>query len=331
MKLAHIVVPDLFLPPPLAKEVCAGLSLPVLEKLLARSNAEPLPIHSLEAWLCEAFEVPGMAIAPVTLMADGMNAESAYWLRADPVHFHLNRSQVILQTNVTLSLAEAQQLCESLNQHFADTEMRFFAPHPQRWYVRLKDDPDLITHSVNQVEGRDSRQYLPQGNAALKWHGIMNEAQMVLHRSQINQCVTDRGGLSPNSVWLWGGGRTVKLARAFDQLYSDSELADAFAHAADIPHSRGVEVRADVEKTLYVWEGMSAALRRGDFYAWRESLLGFEANMLSLLLHALARGELDRIVLDALSDNDSQRFVLTRLMLWKLWCRVQPLAGYRLV
>jgi hypothetical protein len=328
MKLAHIVVPDLFLPQSLAKEVCAGLSVPALEKMLARSNAEPLPTHSLEAWLCHAFKVPEMAIAPVTLAADGISAEEGYWLRADPVHLHLNRSQVLLQTNIELSMDEAQQICASLNQHFAEAEIRFFAPHPQRWYVRVNNVPELITHSVYQVEGRDSRMYLPQGKEALKWHGVMNEAQMILHETQYNQYVTNSSKSRPNSIWLWGGGRSVNLAHTFDQLYSDSELAEAFAHTADIPHSQAFGVMAATGKTLYVWEGMSAALRRGDFYSWRESLLGFEKSVLSPLLHALLKGKMDRIMLDALGEEDSQRFVLTRPLLWKFWRSAQPLASY---
>jgi hypothetical protein len=328
MKSIHIVVPDLFLPQALAKEVCAGLSLPSLEKMLARSNAEPLPTRSLEAWLCHAFKVPEMAIAPVTLKADGINAQGAYWLRADPVHLHLNRSQVLLQTNVTLSLLEAQQLCELLNQHFSEAEIRFFAPHPQRWYVRVNDAPELVTHSVYQVEGRDSRLYLPQGKAALKWHGVMNEAQMILHETQYNQDVVNNGKLRPNSIWLWGGGRASDVVSSFDQLYGDSELAEAFALAADIPCSRIVEVKADVGKKLYVWEGMSAALRRGDFYAWRESVLSFEKSVLSPLLHALLKGKIDRIMLEALGEEDSQRFLLTSPLLWKFWRSAQPLASY---
>jgi hypothetical protein len=121
MKHIHVVIPDLFLPKSLAKDVCAGLGLPVLEKLLARSDAQPLPAQSLEAWLCGAFAIPYPAIAPVTLLADGLKPAADYWLRADPVHLHLNRDQMILQTNVSPSKEEAQQLCAHLNQYFFES------------------------------------------------------------------------------------------------------------------------------------------------------------------------------------------------------------------
>ena len=331
MKHVHVVIPDLFLPQSLAKEVCAGLSVPALEKLLARSKVQAMPAHSLEAWLCELFAVPNSAIAPVTLLADGVQPEDAYWMRADPVHLRLDRSQMILQTNVSVSQEDAQQLCASLNQHFAASGMQFFAPHPHRWYVRLDKDPELTTHSVSQVEGRNSRFYLPQGKAALNWHGVMNEIQMVLYGHPINQACAERGALPPNSVWLWGGGRAVALSRPFDRVYGDSELTMSFARAANIAHALPLDANAAFDNALYASEGLSAALRRGDFYAWRESLRMLEQGCLAPLLHSLSSGEIQRITLDALQEENSRRYELTRAMLWKVWLRAQPLATYALV
>ena len=106
MNHAHVVIPDLFLPKSEAAQVCADLHLPALEKILARGKVQPLSAHSLEAWLCRTFAVPELAIAPVTLTADGVATGDAYWLRADPVHLRLERAQMIVQTNVSLTMAK---------------------------------------------------------------------------------------------------------------------------------------------------------------------------------------------------------------------------------
>ena len=82
-----MVIPDLFLPHELMGEACSGLKLPALETMLARARQEPLARHSLEAWLCDAFGVTDSAIAPVTLLADGMEPGSSYWLRAERQSF----------------------------------------------------------------------------------------------------------------------------------------------------------------------------------------------------------------------------------------------------
>jgi hypothetical protein len=319
------------LPKSEAKEVCANLLLPSLQKLLAHGTVQPLQTHSLETWLCETFAVPGMAIAPVTLMADGLIPEAAYWMRADPVHLRLDNARMILQTNVSLNIEEAQQLCESLNHYFSESGMQFFAPHPQRWYMRLDEEPQLATRSVSQVEGRDSRLYFPQGKAALKWHGVMNEIQMLLYGHPIGQSCEARGGLPVNSLWLWGGGRAVALVQPFAQISSDSELAKAFALVSNIRHSLFLDAAPMSENTLYIWDAASAALRYGDFHAWRQSVQEFEKFVVAPLLNALSAGVLDKITVDILQEDNSCRFELTRTMLWKFWKRPRSLDSYALV
>lgn len=331
MKHAHIVIPDLFLPESVATKVSAGLHLPALEKILSHSKTDILQTHSLDAWLCQEFTIPESAVAPVTLKADGVSPEDAYWMRADPVHLRLNNAQMILQTNVSLSMEEAQLLCDSLNQYFSGYGMRFYAPHPRRWYMRLNDDSQLKTHSIYQVEGRDSRYYLPQGEAALKWHGVMNEIQMSLYGHPINQACEARGGLPVNSVWLWGGGKAVPLAQPYSSIVSDSELVNAFAQVSQISHSSFADESNQFDNTLYVWEGASVAIRRGDYYEWRQSVINFEQQCLSPLLKALTSGGLDKITLDVLQENDSTRFELTRSLLWKFWVRGKTLASYTVV
>lgn len=331
MKHVHLVVPDLFLPELLAKDVCAGLQLPALEKLLARSKVSALPQHSLEAWLCDIFSVPESAVAPVTLLADGLQPESAYWLRADPVHLHLDRNQIILQTNVAPSAEEAAQLCAHLNQHFAASRMQFFAPHPRRWYLRLEEEPGLTTHSVYEVEGRNTRFYLPQEISGMKWRAAMNEAQMLLHGHPANELIEARGGLPINSLWLWGGGRAVTPGKPFDLLCGDSELAALFAKAAGIPYEHSLLDNERSGNVLYVQEGLSMSVRRGDYHAWRTTVSAFEQECLNPLLRMLASGRLGGITLDVLQEEGSRRYEMTRAQLWKVWKRAQPLASYTLV
>ncbi len=325
MKQIHIVIPDLFLPQPLAKEVCAGLALPALEKCLTRGKVQTLTVHTLEEWLCQAYAVADSAIAPVTLLADGLQPEGYYWLRADPVHLRLERDQTILQTNVAPDQQQATQLCAQLNRHFSGDGLAFFAPHPRRWYLRLDDDPQLSTHSVSQVEGWDARRYMPQGEQALKWHGLLNEMQMLLYGQSVQQATAD--SLPVNSLWLWGGGHAAGLSRPFAEVHGDSALAAAFAQASAIQEASG-ELS---ETELYVWEALSVAVRRGDYYAWREALLRFEQELLVPLLQQLADGAVERLRLTVLQEDGSRSYELTRGRLWRVWQRPRRLASFAVV
>ena len=168
MKQVHIVIPDLFLPPQLASYAYGDLYLPATQKLLARAQISPLTADSLEAWLCERFDVENMAIAPLSLQADGITAGDSYWLRADPVGISLQREQMVLQADITLTVEESALLCASLNAHFGPDGLRFIAPHPQRWYLQLEKPPGISTYALPQVVGSNMHKFLPYGEEALR-------------------------------------------------------------------------------------------------------------------------------------------------------------------
>ena len=333
----HLVIPDLFLPREIAADTCTGLQLPALEKLLARARAEPLLADTLEAWLCTAFGVEGLSIAPVTLRADGMEPGGSYWLRADPVHLHIRQGKMVLQPDVLQDADEAAQLCASLNAHFAHEGLRFFAPCPQRWYLQLDAAPDMLARPLAQVAGRNIHAHLPQGPDALRWQGISNEIQMLFHEHAVNQAREARGELPVNSVWLWGGGRAAgQLLRPFAGLYGDSQLAIAFAQAAGIPcaalpdNMRGCVGNASGD-VLLVWEGLRRAIQHGDLNAWRISLRHFEQCCAAPLLAALRTGSIAQVTLDVPGNGVARRYVLTRGAAWKLWRGTKRLAHYALV
>ncbi|MDD5612819.1 MAG: hypothetical protein PHF75_07240, partial [Gallionella sp.] len=285
MKSVHLLVTDLFLPHEYAADVCAGLSLPALESLLARAVPTRPPVLSpvesaerngklsdtLEAALCRLLAVPGAPLASVSAAFDGL--EPGCWLRADPVHLRLQREQVVLLPNVTLGEDEAAALCLSLNEYFSDQGMAFFAPHPQRWYLRVAEVPDIRTVPLSQAAGRNIHGHLPTGAEARRWHQLLNEVQMLLHAHPLNELREARGELPVNSVWLWdadaagvGGGCRYQTASA------DEVLVEMLATAADIPYSGwaerwqllGGQPLADEGTQLLVWTGLRAALQRGD-------------------------------------------------------------------
>lgn len=331
VKNIHIAIPALFLPQAVAADTCGKLSLPSLEKLLACARPEPLATESLEAWLCGMFGVAEAAVAPITLQADGVEPGAYYWLRCDPVHLSLRGSRMVLQADAPPGAGEAGSLCDSLNAHFDGEGMRFYAPHPQRWYLRLDDDGGMKARPLSQVAGKDIRALLPEGRSALRWHAVLNEIQMLLHDHAVNREREARGEPPINSVWLWGGGRGgTRLAQPCAKVCGDSELADAFARAAGIPgealpeNARACLGNGDV---LLVWEGLQRAVLRGDLREWQDSLLHFERRCAAPLLGALRAGRIAQIVLDVPGEA-ARRFVLSRGASWMLWRRAGSLAGY---
>jgi hypothetical protein len=357
---------------------------------------------SLENHLCELFSVPCEAdapIAPISAAFDGLGggcdtlqAQPAdcgssrqaalpapegsaspcqggcCWLRADPVHLRLQRHQLVLLPEVEVSADEAEQLCAALNEHFAGQGMEFFAPHPQRWYVRLDRLPDIETVTLSQAAGRNVRDLLPEGAESAHWHRVFNDIQMLLFAHPVNEAREARGALPVNSLWLWGGGCgvDVPLQKAYDCVSSDEVLAEMFAAAAGIPFARWpvqwndsltlalmerLAIRLGCQNTaakslvisqrergfpsngrqLLVWTGLRSALRRGDLDAWRAALQDFETGYAQPLWQALRTGKISQLQMDILGGDRVRHLLLSRADAWAFWRRARPLAKYSMV
>lgn len=339
MKNVHLVITDLFLPKDFAAEVCADLSLPALEKLLARgvsTGSERTDVSgiSLENYLCEIFGAPCQPVAPVSALFDGLGGGG--WLRADPTHLRLQREQLVLLPDVDVSTDEAGQFCISLNEHFAGQGMEFIAPHPRRWYVRLDKLPEIETVSLSQAAGRNVYGLLPRGAQAGRWHQIFNEIQMLLFAHPVNEAREARGQLPVNSLWLWGCGCgvNVPLQKNYDFVSSDEVLVEMLASAADIPFAGWLNQWCAGEasgRELLVWTGLRSALQCGDLVAWREALQGFETGYAQPLWQALRSGKIAQLQMDILGGDGIRRVRLTRGDAWAFWRRAKPLARYSML
>jgi hypothetical protein len=348
MRKVHLVVCDLFLPADIAAGVCADLRLPALEKMLARgASTKPLVLGavegsartgesaSLEGLLCGMFGLPCQQDAPIASVSaafDGLGG--GCWLRADPVHLRLQRDQLVLLPEVEVNADEAGQLCAALNEYFAGQGMAFFAPHPQRWYVRLDRLPGIETVPLSQAAGRNVRGLLPKGKEAARWHRVFNEIQMLLFAHPVNEAREVRGELPVNSLWLWGGGVNAPLQKTYDCVSSDEALAGMFAAAAGIPFSNWPEQWRDEGNggtQLLVWTGLRSALRHGDLDAWRAALQELETGYAQPLWQALRAGKISQLQVDILGGDRVRNLLLTRADAWAFWRRARPLAQYSMV
>lgn len=365
MKNVHLVITDLFLPSDFAAEVCKGLSLPALQKILARGASTGAARTadsrlSLEEALCGLFGA--QAVAPVSAAFDKL--EPGCWLRADPVHVRLQREQVVLLPNVTVSADESVQFCASLNEHFAGQGMAFFAPHPQRWYVRLAEPAEITTVPLSQAAGHNIHGNLPTGAGALRWHQIFNEIQMLLFAHPLNEAREARGEAPINSVWFWGNGPDQVIPKiTYGSASSDEVLAEMLAASAGIPFAqwqpawrnslmnplaiplsnhKTVAKRLVISpggergllaegKQLLVWTGLRSALQRGDLAAWRSALQQFETGYAQPLWQALRKGQITQLQVDISGGDSLWQVRLARGDAWAFWRRTKSLADYSVV
>lgn len=317
-KIVHLVIADLFLPEEFSAS--KGLHLPYLEKMLFRGAGSTSPATSMEALLCGMFGVdaPAQVSAAFDGLADGC------WLRADPVHVRLQRDQVVLLPNVAVRIDEAAEFCASLNEHFRDEGLEFFAPHPERWYVRMQQSPDVVTVPLSQAAGRNIRGSLPTGKDARLLHRIFNETQMLLHAHRINEARE----VPVNSLWFWGGGTGSSNAICdFAAASSDEVLVEMLAVSSHVPFTRW-QPAWDGVCGLLVFCGLRSALQRGDLDAWRDALQAFETGYARPLWQALRRGEISELRIDILGADGMQQVHLRRADTFAFWRRSGRLSDY---
>lgn len=201
------------------RHAAQNLSLPHLERLLARSRAgaalggderslsaphEIALAHSF-GWPLADGRLPWAALAA---QRDGVDVGGRAVGQLTPVHLHVGTDQVTLADPAALALdaADARVLFDALRLLFRDAGFVLHWGDVQRWYVENPSLAELATASLDRVVGRNIDPWLPATRAAREWQRLASEAQMLLHAHRVNARREVAGLLAVNSLWLSGCG-----------------------------------------------------------------------------------------------------------------------------
>ena len=329
--MIHRVVPGLLWPKDSIRDVTQGLELPALGALLGRGRREQGPALAFERWQCEAFGVQAeeLPIGALRLLGEGIDPGRDAWLCADPVHLRFSRNTLVVAGGgePDLSRQEADQLLAEMNAHLAGFG-EFFAPHPQRWYLRLKRTPRIVTQPRSAVTGRTLEPFLPQGDEARDWRHLINEAQVLLHNHPLNTAREAAGQPMANSLWPWGAGYLPAGAVApARQVYAGQPLAHGLAKLAGMPAAL-VPERYDstVVQGLTILDALAESAQGLDAAAWRSGLEELEARWFAPSLAALKARRIHGLRLTALGDDAVVDVTLDAGDLWQFWRRPKTLA-----
>ena len=325
MDYLRLLLPDLFLPPGSVPDNLPGVSL--LETMLARARPVPLAVTDHEARLCELLGAG--AAAPLRAAGDGLESGAGYWMCADPVALQRQPAQVMLQPCLPCELSQAQAFCDALNGHFASDGLRFFAPHPQRWYLRCAAPSAVQMRTLGEVAWQDVRRQLPQGPDALRWQALGNEIQMLLHGHPLNQARLSAGLPAIDSLWLWGGGQDGAGHTELQAAGGDEPLV-VLARGAGLPVYGDIRSLLDSDARQGVWldNGLRDALAQRGLPGWHAALQALQDGVLRPLWQALGEGRLHALTLECAAGGAVRGFELTPSARWRLWCRRRPLAAY---
>jgi len=332
-----LFIPGLFWPGTLPADV--PVAVPAIETWLARAVPQPDGVRGAEAGLFALFgaETPAegdLPVAAVTRALDLGVIDNGWWLRADPVHLRPQRDRLVLSDSRVLDLTqdEASRLAAEIMEHYKSDGWLLKAARPGRWYLKPPRAPRIATTPLAEVVGRDIHPYLPRGADGRAWHTILNEMQILLHTSKVNEERERRGTLPVNSLWFWGGGRLPKLNPVtWSGLWGEEPLGLAFARLAQVPsHARPADYEAwhreaPAGEHLVVLDELRQPLEYNDPQEWGKTVTSLERRWIAPLFAAVRAGAVAQATLIA---DTGFRFLLTRAHARRWWRRRRPLAKY---
>ena len=227
----HLVIPYASARSDAAVQALGTLSLPNLERLLARwapvddATTADLPnsdeydeyalslpherlLARLRGWPARDGLLPFAAEAA---RRDGFTPETGSgWGLLTPAHWHVGHDQVNLVDPALLELEEpeARTLHATLAPLFEDLGWKWHWAGPTRWYVSHPSLAELPTASIDRVIGRNVDLWLNDHPGVMLVRRLQSEVQMLLYVHPLNDAREARGALSVNSFWLSGTGPT---------------------------------------------------------------------------------------------------------------------------
>jgi hypothetical protein len=309
-----------------------------LEWFFSRAQRRSTSVADFAAVLFALFDVAveedcDLPVAAVSYVGDAGRSAAEWCLCADPVQLIPDRDKLVLMGPETLSLtqAEANQLVSELNTQFAQEGWHIEALTPTRWYLHLPGAPGLHTSSLARVRAQPIGDYLPSGVNGKHWHRLMNEVQMVLHGSIVNQERQTSGQPPISSLWFWGGGEvpTIEHSR-WSKLWSDEPLSLGLAELSSTPRrnlpanaTAWLDTAISPGDHLMVLDSLWHTWQRGEMSVWTEQVRALNHEWIAPLLHALRSNQISELTLHTCTGD---RFTLSRSGFRRWWRRKKTLA-----
>ena len=238
--------------------------------------------------------------------------------------------RAILSDSQTLNIRqdEAEKLVNELNVHFAADDITVVMADENNWFIRL-EDCDLETTPLSRAVARNINHLMPTGEAASSWRRLLNEAQMLLHISDVNQRREEKGLATVNSLWLWGEGVLPHQGSTdVTHVYTDDSVTTGLAKLNHIKHSALTDPIAlayamqNDGHSLVLIDQLDGPCQYGDTAAWLEEMLELVEDWLNPLIET-AKKSLD-VDVNIYPCNgvryhfsNNNKFNISKLMFWK--------------
>ena len=296
-------------------------SLSSLRNILVRGEIDSYATQ--EIILTELFGLPykdidELPVAAITAMGSGFDAATGYWLHAEPVHLHPDLDHVLLfdSSHFELTKNELGQLAEELQEVLEESELTPRFGQKNNFFIRTHDEPKAKFTALNDVTGKNILQHLPEGEDSARWRLLQNEIQMQMTQCIVNRRREEKGEMTVNGLWFWGGGYLLrgKYKRCYETVISNQLFVTGLAVMTDAIMDKKINSFDDVDnKTLVTIEQSKAVTPAVSLIM----LLEFERQWLKPALAGIKSGDLESLTL----VTGKAKTVLTQKMNKRFWKR----------
>jgi len=284
-----------------------------LETILAKSDQQVSGITSYHDCILKQFDIEfdvAGCIAAVSRFADTNKQDDKVWMVATPVFLNADKDRLILQGQSMLSIkqGEADKLVNDLNDCYKDDGWLFESCHPERWYVSLPELPvSQFSHYIESL-GRNIEPFMPKGSDQLHWRSVINEMQMLLHASDVNQQRLEVSDYPINSVWCWGDGKLPKSVKSqWDSIYtndvfckglgmlSETVVNELPIHADKIIENNQMKKNTNESHKLVIMQQNEEDILSLDFEYYIQRINNLEQNWFKPMLDKLKNGDISSL------------------------------------
>ena len=325
-----LVVPGLCGPlPVLADAEPNGAPLIALLKQGRKAGAPASDYHAQLVELFGLAPAPSFPHAALTLLAHEDDPGAHCWMHADPVNLQADMDRAVLSDSQALAISrpEAEQLVQELNAHFAEDGIALRMADQDNWLIRL-DQCELETTPLRRAVGRNVNHLLPRGAGAAEWKRLLNESQMLMHMSAVNQAREQRGQAAVNSLWLWGEGVLPQPGRTdVTRVFADDPAVAGIAKLCAIRHATltdpivVAQAMQEPGHSVVVLDQLDGPCNYGDTRAWSEAMPELVTDWLEPLLVAARSLDADVNIYPCngvrYHFGNNNKLGISRLMFWK--------------
>ena len=307
--------------------------LSLLQKLLTRADRVKKVSSSQNDYemLFSYFNIAAtendFPLAALSLLAEGHVPGNDCWMRLDPVCLHADRTEAILIAHEELLLVddEADALQESIRPLLEEWSVQLIKTNSHHWYARLPENISLSTTPIIEAKGLGISRLMPLGKDQIKWHGLMNEVQMLWHTHPVNLERQESGDLQASSVWMWGCGNLAELSEpTFTMVYCDDLVTTGLAKHNNMSFSGLDDIfNNNLKGNNFVcnlsWRELQ---RKNDPQNWFQALDKWQAEFLQPLFKSVLKNKKQKVLFDFGGDIVYQ-FEARHLRRW--WRRTRSL------